>query len=297
MDAIGSKLTFPKFHIIHRDSSVSDGLYTGIQATQQGEIKPQSTVEIVYSRLSEMIGESNPEIIVTRFQAQREHSKALETEEADAKAEVRRSKVRKKFLTDKLNQLQFSGGLRRETLDERSSLITREKDATDFSRLEIDKSILNYSNIMHEMLVKLHEICSKNNIKIPQLTTAGTPSPSERFVGDKIATILKYIIAKMENIFEDQDKFSFTFDGDNLSVSDNEVSQSITSAVLQSNGMIRSFDDQPTIRRLSTNEEGSTAMRRLSIIDVISNEGDIIGRNIIAETDPLPDLDEVGISP
>ena len=292
MEVIGAKLTFPKFHMIHRDSSASEGLYSGIQATPQGEERPKTITEIVYIRLSEMTGESDPELITARFKAQRDHAKALELEEAEAKAEVRRCKIRKKFLQHKLNELKFSGGLRRETLDERCLLLLKEKDITSHQRQEADQTVAVYGNIMHEMLVKLHEICKNNKIKVPSVPSTSSKesaTPTEKFVGDQIVSILKHILKKLEKVFEDEERAT------SASEVDKESGASGGSPVSQSgkrSSLTKSYEHESVLRRLSTHEEGSLGTRRLSIIDILSNDGDIGGRNIIAETQSLVDIEE-----
>lgn len=205
MEQIGAKLSFPKFHMIHRDSSVTDGgLYPGYMAhdDKRGE-KKQTTIESVYTQLAIMIGESDPILIVERFLQQRTHALELLGQEDAAKSAVRKAKLRKRFLLDKLSQLQYSGGLKREKLNVRSTRINEAMSTTMARRDKLNKWLEDHSQLMDEMLVKLKEICTINDFKLPPL--------SSEVPAENVATCLKFVLKQLERLLGSGFEGSFTF--------------------------------------------------------------------------------------
>lgn len=296
METIGAKLTFPKFHMVHRDSSASEGLYSGIIAVGEQESQTGSPMEILYQSLSEMTGESNPIQIVARFLRQREHLKELELEEKEAKSEVRRCKIRKKFLQDKVNNIHFSGGLRRETLDERTGSILKEMDLTAEQRMEADRQIAIYGGIMEEALTKLYEICIRNAIKIPprKLTGEGDDAAEEMFIGYQILDIFKRINARLESVFEEHEvqvSSATTAEGENRS----DIDDLNLFAGLGKPGDMynKNLADLRLGNGAIVEETTMVSVRRLSVIDLISNDGgEVIGRNITTEFEGFAELKE-----
>lgn len=211
MEQIGAKLSFPKFHMIHRDSSVADGggLYVGYQsADDKREGKGQSIVETVYAELAAMIGESDPSLIVTRFEEQRNHAKELLVQEENVKSVVRKAKLRKRFLDDKLSQLQFSGGLKREKLNTRTSKINKEMSSISMQRDKLNSWREDHILVMEQMLAKLNEICTINEFKVP------AHSVSSEIPAENVVSLLKLVLKQLERLLGSGFEFgssSFSF--------------------------------------------------------------------------------------
>jgi hypothetical protein len=146
----------------------------------------------------EMTGESDPEAIVTRFHQQREHAKELDRDEEVVKSEVRKGKLRKRFLQDKLNQLQFSGGVKRQELDRKIEELDTSIAEIKDKRSVDEKKIQDLIQIMDELLKKLVTICLNNEIKVPSPAGGAT-------VGDKALNILNVLLSKIEQALYEQD--------------------------------------------------------------------------------------------
>ncbi|CAL8130638.1 unnamed protein product [Orchesella dallaii] len=200
MESIGSKLSYPKFHIIHRDSSVTDGLFPPMNAlSDMGEgSKSLSTIEAVYFELQELTGESDPKLLVQRFEKQRQHAKELVKQEQTMKSIVRKAKLRRRFLADKVGQLQYSGGLTREELNEKADVINEEMNSTTTERDRLDNIINEQTVMMEQMLSKLIEICNNNDLRLSNSSRNDSP------IGQKILTLLKHILYKTEQIVQEQ---------------------------------------------------------------------------------------------
>lgn len=200
MESIGGKLSYPKFTIIHRDSSVTDGLFQqmGGKLESEGGKGSLPLIEAVYTELQELTGESDPKLLVDRFEKQRVHAKELEREEQTMKSAVRKGKLRKRFLLDKLGQLQYSGGLTREELDEKAGEINEEMTTTTTERDRLDNQINEHTVMMEQMYTKLMEICQNNDLRLVTTTT------NETSLGVKIVAALQHILQKTETNIQDQ---------------------------------------------------------------------------------------------
>jgi len=204
MDAIGTKLTYPKFHMVHRDSALADGSYAAGDPSGSQHSKSTSSIETVYISLKAMTGESDPVAIVLRFQQQREHAKELDADETNTKSEVRKCKLRKRFLQDKLSRLQYSGGVKRVELDKKIAEIEANIDRVKENRNEDEKQIQNFAEIMDELLKKLLSICANNEHRVPnQSPILGSAAQT---VGHKIVSILNSLVTAMEQIMFENEK-------------------------------------------------------------------------------------------
>jgi hypothetical protein len=212
MDQIGSKLSFPKFHMIHRDSSITEGLFAGFRPGSDldgGEAKAQNTVETVYNQLSTMIGESDPSIIVIRFQEQRIHAKELLVQEDTAKSAVRKAKLRKRFLVDKLSQLQYSGGLKREKLNTKFGIIFADMLNTTSERDKLDKWLHDHFSVMEQMQTKLNEIFKLNDIRPPprrpssaiiSAVAFSTTNTATTIPAENVLNLLKFLLKYLDKL-------------------------------------------------------------------------------------------------
>lgn len=200
MESIGSKLSYPKFHVIHRDSSVAEGTFaqSAIKMDQTEGAKSLSTIEEVYNELQELTGESDPKLLIERFEKQRVHAKELLKEEQTMKSAVRKAKLRKRFLIDKLSQLQYSGGLTREELTVKADEITEEMTSTTTERDRLDNLINEHTVMMEQMHSKLMEICHNNDLRYINSQSSDSP------LGCRIIAALKHVLQKTEQVVQDQ---------------------------------------------------------------------------------------------
>lgn len=200
MESIGSKLSYPKFHIIHRDSSVAEGVFPQMtmKLDQTEGAKSLSTIEEVYNELQELTGESDPKLLIERFEKQRVHAKELLKEEQTMKSAVRKAKLRKRFLIDKLSQLQYSGGLTREELTVKADEITEEMTSTTTERDRLDNLINEHTVMMEQMFSKLMEICQNNELRLINSQT------NDSQLGCRIIVALKHVLQKTEQVVQDQ---------------------------------------------------------------------------------------------
>lgn len=199
MESIGSKLSYPKFHIIHRDSSVTEGLTQDSKVDLGEGSKSQCIIEVVYNELQELTGESDPNFVIERFEKQRYHVKELVKEEQTMKSSVRKAKLRKRFLADKLGQLQYSGGLTREELNLKTEEINQEIESTAVERDHLDNLINEHTVMLEQMLSKLIEICQNNDLRV-----APSSGSNDTTLGQKVTIILKHILQKTEQIVQEQ---------------------------------------------------------------------------------------------
>lgn len=192
MEEIGNKLNYPKFPMAHRDSSLADGIYFLGTTPGTDEGRRESLIERVYKDLVEMTGELDPEVIVERFHQQRAHAIEQEKIEAQIKSQVRKEKLRKRFLQDKLIQLQFSGGIKREMLDKEIAEIDDKIAATEAENDDAEKRIQDLNEVIAEAQKKLSRICNQNDILVPMMES-GTVDVE----GDRVSHILKIIFEKV----------------------------------------------------------------------------------------------------
>jgi len=102
--------------------------------------------------------------IVLKFLEQRHHAAYLAEREQTVKSQVRKSKLHKRFLEDKLICLQYSGGLSREKLTQQGNALESEIETTGTESDQLRANMDALVALIEHIWNKLKELCTLYDI-------------------------------------------------------------------------------------------------------------------------------------